>query len=273
MHLHLPADSSAPLKQFRKFFDDQHAGFRDSDDSTIDMSMTLTIDRDGHQAKPPSDVDFCEQLWDFCVVYAQSADVSISIVREFLVSFLKTRTFPFVDPTNPTKLATFLKERMDIFRNSSAADLAHGLDHVQQDLVQPHNALAALIELGQWKVHRDVALWFSRVGFTITESTLLADELRRLDTITQCINPWQQIVDICALGYSIGLSSSQLRVLVSNCMPHVKHQNSDTTSVPGFVLSLNFYLPERLRSYIAGCDNEYDAMQIDVARSNSILYL
>lgn len=262
MHLHAPADPSTILKQFRKFIGDQHAGPRASDDNTVDMSITLTFDRDEHHAKSRSDVDFFEQMWNFCVLYAQSADASITIVQEFLVTFLKTRTLPFVDPTNPTKLAIFLKERMDIFRNSATIDPSNSLDHVQQDLSQPQNALAALIELGQWMLHRKVASWFSRVGFTITESNLLADELRRLRTTTQCMNPWQQIVDICALGYSMGLSSSQLRILVTNCMPHVKHQSNGMTGAPGFVLPLNFYLPERLRSNIAGYDHVHVALRM-----------
>lgn len=252
LHLHAPADSSVPLNLFRKLIDDQHADLRASDDNTMDMSITLTFDGDDHQAKPRYDVDFLEQMWDFCVRYVRSADASISIVREFLVTFLRKRESPFVNPTNPTKLATFLRERVDIFRDSSVEDPSLSLVHVQQDLSQPKQALAALIELGQWIQRQSVASWFSRVGFTIIEANLLADELRFLHATTQFINPWQKIVDVCACGYSMGLSISQLRILVSNCMPQIKRQKDGMTSAPGIVLPLNFYLPDHLRSKIAG---------------------
>lgn len=252
------SDQSDLLRRFRRFLSDPDASQEDTIDlnSTMELNIALNFERDEDQIKSRTDLDFLEKMWEFVRTNVTSAEAAVTLIQELVVTFAAARAIPLVHTANPTRLGEFLKTRADARRAAES-----GSDHsLQFELSTPQQALLSLCELGEWKLQRDVASWFAQIGFTGAETSLIIDQFQLQGTDERESHKprhtaIQNLVDMCALAVSLGISGSLLRKLANDGLGYFTRQQHHATqgnSTPAFVLPLNSFIPDRIRANLGG---------------------
>lgn len=260
-------------RKFRSFLTDPDAAHDDTIDgnNTTELDISLNFERDEEQLKHRTDLDFLEKMWEFFRAHVVSPDAAVLLVQEFLVTFATARVIPLVHPANPTRLGAFLKGRVEACRGAGDPDGSSTLQHLQSELANPHTALASLFELGEWKLQRDIASWFAQIGFTVAESKLILDQLQLQQkshdrTHKDLHAAAQHLIDVCSLAVPLGMSGSLLRKLANDCLRCFTHQKTHSTEgIPTVVALLNSFIPERVRSSLAGEMHPSYTLSADVA--------
>ncbi|KAF1333535.1 hypothetical protein FI667_g2522, partial [Globisporangium splendens] len=250
------SDRDYLVRKFRRFLADPDVALDDTIDTntTMELNLPMNFDRDGERMQNRTDLDFLEKMWEFLLAHADSRDTVVTLVQEFIVAFATARVIPHVHPENATQLAAFLVRRIEECRSAEKSSALHQL---QIELSQPNKALQSVLELGVWKLERDIASWFTQIGFTATESQLIINQLQQRQTRSGGTSldahiAVQYLVYVCALAVPLGISGPLLRRLVNDCLGCLTHQtNSAGDGVPCLVAPLNSFIPERLRSNLA----------------------
>jgi hypothetical protein len=253
------SDRDYLIRKFRRFLADPDVALDDTNDAntTIELNLSLHFERDGEQMQSRTDLDFLEKMWGFLLAHAVSRDSIVSLVQEFIVAFATARVIPHVHPENTTKLASFLTHRIEECRSAEKSSTLHQL---QIELSQPQKALQSVLELGMWKLQRDIASWLTQIGFTATESQFIIHQLQQRQTRSSGTSldahiAVQYLIDVCTLAVPLEISGPLLRRLVNDCLGYLTHRtNSIGDGVPWLVVPLNSFIPERLRSNLAGED-------------------
>lgn len=253
------SDHGHLLRKFRRFLSSPDA----PQDDTIDLNNTLELNiaLDFASAaddlpKSRSDLDFLEKMWDFVLCSARSADAAVTLVHECVATFATVRTIPFVHPSNSTRLGEFLKTRAAT-ANEDNVEMLHSM---QTQLSNRQEALSALVELGEWKMRRDVAAWFVQIGFTAAESSRIIEQFEQQEadpspsSRSHTHAAMQQLVDVCATAHSLGTSGSLLRKLANDCLGYSTRlgRRAAENGAPSFVLPLSSFIPERTRANLGG---------------------
>lgn len=223
---------------------------------TLELNIALNAIRDSEDlaSSVRTDVDVLERLWGFALVNVADAEMAVATVRALLATTVAPRAIPLVHPDNPTRLGAILKQRADASVNR-AGDTTAALEH---ELSRPREALLALVELGAWTLERDVVAWFAQIGFTAVECAQIVEQLAlstlRSDSTERRLHAramTQELVDVCALASSLGISGSLVRMLASDCLGSAATRER-STDAPAFVASLSEFVPDRIRSNLGG---------------------
>lgn len=228
--------------------------------NTLELTIALDFDRATNCTSSRADLDFLEKTWDFAIANAGQAEEAVVVVRELVATFASARTAPFVHVTNVTLLGKFFAVKADAM---ASEDSVERLRSMQLELSNREQALRALAELGEWKLHRDVAAWLVQIGFTASESARVIEQFqvqqeevgaasqRHRGHMRAAI---QQLVNVCALAHSLGASGLLLRKLANDFLGYLTRVDDTRTEVdlPTFVVQLGSFIPERIRASLGG---------------------
>nr|CCA22802.1 AlNc14C168G7943 [Albugo laibachii Nc14] len=125
------------------------------------------------------DFDFMETIWLFFTSSGTSVGLVLELMQETFRWLSSIRSVPFLHASNRTALAEYVRLQVDYTRANSkgtihkAEELADRLESFQS----LDEALKALLELGRWKIGRDIAYYFSKLD---TSSECITTALKDL---------------------------------------------------------------------------------------------
>jgi hypothetical protein len=210
---------------------------------TRDVHLNLDLGNTADALVPRSDLDFLERFWDFVAFYVKSVEQVMLILRE-LIKYIAVNglSSPEIHPTNHTLLAQCLRDPTM-------------LQAIQRKMAGPGDALDCLKELGIWKMSRDFHFWLTTIGFSFMESQSLLEKMNFVSANTHDgIDTLEQILGLCALTSSFGLTTSMIRKALTDCVTYyhdMEHPRHDVKS-PTYFIPLSSFLPEKVRSNLAG---------------------
>ncbi|TMW55962.1 hypothetical protein Poli38472_008610 [Pythium oligandrum] len=264
------------LPKFRRFLEEAHNSsqpqLRNSDEyltgnepatnNTIESSISVTLDGEHERQRngeSRADLDFVERVWDFVVQHVSSTELVLQSMHEFAQFLSVARVFPGVHPGNDSILAKLVRCRQQELHDdhmvSSTGPSPSFTDAAEKLLANPLDIVTAVIEVGEWKMKRDVEFWLGQTGFSAQESGDFVRGLPRFHVeqapATSHWKAMEHVLELCRLGRSISLPVASMRQLVHDCVACYGGTETDLAATPALMVELQSFIPERLRANIA----------------------
>lgn len=262
-------DAGEIRRHFRAFLadpDDVLLLGGDDPNNTSDLSISITLDRpvlasttsaSTASSSSRADMDFLEKLWEFLLLGARSMQSAVLIAQELVVAVKGQKVTPSqIHRSNKTRLARIVRECSSARDSADEAD-GNAKDPAHELLTDYVKALEALVDLGWWRLRRDLDSWLMRLGLAAHEYEAIANYAQRIDVSnSDQVKSVLFLMDSCALAHSLGLSGSSLRSLandIASGLPALQHKSgASSTSRSLALVPLGSFLPDGLPTSLQG---------------------
>ena len=176
------------------------------------------------------DFDFMETIWIFFTSSGTSVGLVLELMQETFRWLSSIRSVPFLHASNRTGLAEYVRLQVDHTRAKSNGTIhkAEKLADQSKTFQSLDEALKALVELGRWKIGRDIAYYFSKLDiFSECITTALKDLMVHGDLR---LHPHDVVTIILVVRFLTiaGVSEDKRRGYVESICSSLEQQRSES---------------------------------------------